>query len=99
MQDIPVGSPPVAVFIDLDVRALRGKLTHLLRDHDWTVMCIGVPNESSDKTNQDVGNYPRCTFDGCRRRTKHRNPEQENDQKTGMRTSEAKHAELPHHFR
>ena len=98
VQNIAIGSLSVAVFIDLDVRALRGKLMHLLRDYDRSVMWIGVPNESSNKTDKDIGDS-RHILDGCRRRTTLRNPEQENDQKTGMRSSEAKHAELPHHFR
>ena len=59
----------MAVFIDLDVRALRSKLMDLLRDHDRSVVRVGVPHESADETYKDIRDLRGHTLDGCRRRT------------------------------
>ena len=87
----------MAVFIDLDVRPLRGELMNLLRNDDRSVVRVGVPHESADETYKDIGDFLGHTLDWRRRRSEYRNPEQENNCETGMRSSEAELAELPHH--
>jgi len=70
---------------------------NLLSDHDWSVVRVGVAYESPDETYEDIGNVLRHILDWRRRRTQRRNSEQENQRKTGIRSREAKHAELPQH--
>src|SRR5215469_1359025 len=97
MQDIPVSRLSVAVFVDLDVRALRSELMNLLSDDNGSVVRVGVAYESPYETYDHIGNVLRHILDWRRRRTQRGNPEQENQRKTGIRSGEAKHEELPQH--